>query len=334
VSLWIDDALVVARRDPGTERASLIEVDRRALAERLLAEVADLLPDAELVPPAAAADDRQLAALPLALLPGERLPDFSPPPHIRTRSLAVGAALAIAVVALLALAVGTLRLARRRSAFVAAVTHELRTPLTTLRLYGDLLDRDLMPEAERAAAITTMREEADRLAVMVDNVLAFARLEGHSQALEEHALGDLLAEQRERLAARLAAAGLELDWQVAEGPGPTMRLDPAALTHILHNLVDNAAKYASDGDPPRVAVELAVSARTATLRVCDHGPGVPAAARAGLFTAFRRGADHAQPGIGLGLALCRELARRMHSRLAYEARDRGACFALELPRVR
>src|SRR6187401_3474036 len=84
--------------------------------------------------------------------------------------------LAVAVAAFLLQ--GVMTLSERRAAFVSSVTHELRTPLTTFRMYAEMLARGMVPDANRRQEyFTTLQREAERLTLLVENVLAYARLE-------------------------------------------------------------------------------------------------------------------------------------------------------------
>src|SRR5690606_171222 len=116
--------------------------------------------------------------------------------------IAVGLAWLVAACVVLAayfILRATFELAQRRGAFVSAVTHELRTPLTTFRMYTDMLGEDMVEsEAQRSRYVETLRREAKRLDHLVENVLAYARIE------------DRRAEQRkERLPVSELLAGFE-----------------------------------------------------------------------------------------------------------------------------
>jgi signal transduction histidine kinase len=113
--------------------------------------------------------------------------------------------------------------------------------------------------------------------------------------------------------------------------------DVEAIGQIVFNLVDNACKYARGADDRTVRVTAAAANGRFELLVRDGGPGVPEEHARSIFAPFDRGArgpGDATPGIGLGLALARGLARRMGGELALVAPEggRGACFRLSLPR--
>jgi signal transduction histidine kinase len=114
--------------------------------------------------------------------------------------------------------------------------------------------------------------------------------------------------------------------------GLTVRADAGAVEQILFNLVDNACKYAATATDRTIRVDVRADGADVFVTVADHGPGIPAAERAGLFRPFGRSAAQAAgnaPGVGLGLALCRRLARAMRGDLVLEPGP-GAVFRLRL----
>ncbi len=333
---WYQGELLLLRRARVGDQEHLqgALLDWPALQVELRQAVAAQLPEADLVPAGAdAADERRMAALPLVLYPG---PDPRPAP--RSTSLVVMLMLAWAGVLAAAgaggaLLGGTLRLGDRRAAFVAAVTHELRTPLTTLTTYAEMLgDERLRDEDKRKSYLATMQREAGRLGALVDNVLAYSRIERGRPGLASDALP--VATLFERLAPRLrdraAAAKMEL---VIEPPpeGAGIVGDEVAVDQILFNLVDNACKHAAAAATDRtITVTTAAAAGRVTFTVRDRGPGIPEAERRQIFAPFRRAKSTSGPGVGLGLALCRRLARHMDGDLTLAGPGPGAAFELVL----
>ncbi len=245
---------------------------------------------------------------------------------------------ALALVASGALLLGLATLGERRAAFVSAVTHELRTPLTTFRMYADMLAAGMVPPERQGEYLDTLRREAERQGHLVENVLAYSRLERgrYRAARESVALGELLAGLLDTLAAQAERASMTL---VPPAPGAwetvTVRVDRAAVERVLFNLVDNACKYARDAADRRIHVECRTDARAARVTVRDHGPGVAPSEARRLFRPFHKSArDAAQsaPGVGLGLSLSRRLARALGGDLRLEPpKDGGAAFTLTLP---
>jgi len=173
---------------------------------------------------------------------------------------------------------------------LANASHELRTPLARIRMALELgKDRR---EIERDIA---------ELDALIDEVLLASRLDAVS-SLENIEDIDLLA-----LAAEEAA---RYDLEVEGEPLP-LRGDPRLLRRMIRNLLENARRH---GAPP-----ITVSLRNREIRVCDAGPGVPQAERERVFEPF-----YSKRGVGLGLALVRQIARQHGG----EAVCEGSCFAV------
>jgi len=341
---WVNGELFLVRRVLGVagERYDGAWIDLEALKTLLLAEARDLLPHADLGAATTPSNDGLvLASFPLRLDEGAPVSaDSSAPYGMRDStllSLTIGwmaALLAMATAALLMR--GVMRLSERRASFVSAVTHELRTPLTTFRLYSDMLESGAVKEEKRGQYLRVLSREADRLAHLVENVLAFSRIERGSarSVMVTTPAAQLLEPMRERFETRLAAVGLTLEMDLTTVSAATvLRVDSAAVEHILFNLIDNAAKYAANSRPPQVEIHVSAG-KTFEIQVADHGPGIPKNERRRIFHAFHKSAHDAaesKPGVGLGLALSRRLARSMGGSLRYEARQDGACFILGIP---
>jgi signal transduction histidine kinase len=208
-----------------------------------------------------------------------------------------------------------LEYARRRSDFVAAVSHELKTPLTTIRMYAEMLRDGMVPTADRQRTYHhTITMESDRLGRLIANVLELARLErGGPRPVE--VVGSLASVVREavdiaRPHAEQAGFRIRID---ADPDLPPVTIDRDAVVQIVVNLVDNAVKFAKDGDK---TIELSVSraGQKVLLRVRDHGPGVPRSQLRRVFEPFWRGErelTRRTKGTGIGLALVRGLAEQM-----------------------
>jgi signal transduction histidine kinase len=340
---WIDDELVFARKVVlnGTERLQAIWMNWTTLRHMLLKDIEDLLPNARLHPDSRTGgimDLRRTASVPVLLDPGQ--PAFA----VVDEWSAVQISLVItwfcvfgAVAASAVLLRGVLSLSERRAAFVSAVTHELRTPLTTFRMYTEMLAGGMASRLEtQREYIDILHTEAERLTHLVENVLVFSRLEKASAGyqLEPVDLETLLQNITPRLQDRADQAGMTLLRQPV-GDTVHVQADQAAVERILFNLVDNACKYAS-GDR-RILIKTGCSRTHCRIHVRDFGPGIPVQKRKKLFTAFNKSAREAAgnaPGVGLGLALSRKLARKMGGNLYYdESVTGGAAFVILLKKV-
>jgi signal transduction histidine kinase len=345
---WVGQELVLVRRvrEGKKTRLERVRIDWPALRTDLLGQVQDLLPAADLVPVKAGETidpGRRLALLPVRLDLGP-LPAPPPPPSWSPARITLAAgsgAIALAALAVAVLLFGSLRQSQRRADFVSAVTHELRTPLTTVRMYTEMLAEEMVPPTEQKGYIATLHAEAERLGHLVENVLAYSRLERRAAGahLETMALEDLLDGMMDRLGARAERDGFQLILQgLEEHAGDRVTADSAAIERILLNWIDNACKYAAEAADRRLEIRPLRQGRFLALRLADHGPGVPKAARRRIFQPFHKSAARAAasaPGIGLGLSLSRRLARSLGGdlRLAPSPESPGAAFDLLLRRA-
>lgn len=345
--VWVGEHLLLARRveRDGTTMVQGSWLDWPRIKRELLAETADLLPSADLAavrPGEQSNPTRMLAGLPVRLVAVT-----SPTRGATTGSplqwaLGVGwAALALALVAVAGLLWGVMALSERRAAFVSSVTHELRTPLTTFRMYAEMLVRDMVPTAERRRQyLHTLQTEAERLTHLVDNVLAYARLErGRKPRRSERTTPAGLIERfAPRLAERAGHADMTLESAVDDSIASAVVLtDVGVVEQILFNLVDNAAKYAARAEDRRIHLQVTGCDRFVAFEVRDHGPGFVSLRAAERSTPFSKSAEEAAetaPGVGLGLALCRRLAKELGGRLEIAPRNDalpGAAVSLQLP---
>jgi signal transduction histidine kinase len=221
---------------------------------------------------------------------------------------------------------------RMKNDFVAAASHELRTPLTTIRGFAELLQSG--PDADertREAAETIARQTA-HLQRLVANLLREARLEHGDEALNEDraSVEEILDDVRRGFPG--AADRIAIDVEGAVGSVPVSRV---ALQEIVANLVDNALKYSAPATTVRV--EAAVREGSLILRVRDEGEGISPGDLPRIFDRFvqiDQSSTRAHGGVGLGLHLVRELARRLGGDVAVDSvTGRGSVFTVTIPVV-
>jgi signal transduction histidine kinase len=205
---------------------------------------------------------------------------------------------------------------------LANASHELRSPLARLKMAVAMVDE--APPAQREALRAEIRTNIGELDALVEEVLLASRLEAGAP-LQRNDPVDLLALAAEE-AARVQAGVEVMDGQPLQVDG-----DERLLRRALRNLLENAQRYGGS------TVELSVrrdAVGRAELCVCDRGPGVPEAWRERIFEAFFRLPGHAERegGVGLGLALVRQIALAHGGSVVCEPRPGGgSCFRLVLP---
>jgi signal transduction histidine kinase len=201
-----------------------------------------------------------------------------------------------------------------------------------------MLAEGMVDDERRDRYVSTLRREAERLGQLVENVLAYARIEAdwagrRAIEVETIAIDRVVERCVDRLAERCRTAGLVLDVDV-DASDCSVRVDLVAIEQILFNLVDNAAKYGATESDPSIELRVSRVGPTIEIGVRDFGPGVPEAERTRVFEPFAKSTLHeagTKPGVGLGLALSRRLAQQMGGKLELRAADRGAMFVLSLP---
>jgi len=226
---------------------------------------------------------------------------------------------------------------RLRRALLNSVSHDLRTPIASiLASASSLLDPDVpLDEQERDQFLTTIEEEAERLARLVHNLLDMSRIE--AGAVDPHLvevwLPDVVnpAVQRQRQTPSEQIIAVDVPESL-----PPVLVDPVRLEQVVANLLDNARRYAGHG---LVRVSGRATSEAVELRVTDHGPGIPVGERERIFTQFYRlqadGRRPASAGTGMGLAICRGLVEAMGGKIWVEtAPGGGAAFVIWLPRLR
>ena len=212
-------------------------------------------------------------------------------------------------------------LVRSHQSLLANASHELRSPLARMKMAISMIDD--VPAAQRASLQREIHTNIAELDALVEEVLLASRLDASNDASPSDPV-DLLGLAAEE-AARVHA---DLEGDAAQVLG-----EERLLRRALRNLLENARRYGGG----EVSVVLAgLPGNRVEVRVCDRGPGVPEALRERIFEAFYRLPGHAEQagGVGLGLSLVRQIARRHGGEVRCESREGGgSCFVLTLPRA-
>lgn len=203
------------------------------------------------------------------------------------------------------------RAERLKSDFIATISHELRTPITPIRGYADLLRRrwDRMSEEKRASILDTIKERADHLTRLVDDLLMAARTSADTRLSVDLQRIDLVDAVRE------AASGfLEVEGRLALAASAPIWVsaDRTRVVQIISNLVGNAVKYTPADSPIEISFESAPE--YVEVRIRDHGAGIAEDEQQRVFERFYRIEDPMTMrtgGSGLGLHISRQLARAM-----------------------
>lgn len=216
-------------------------------------------------------------------------------------------------------------LVRSHQSLLANASHELRSPLARLKMAVSLLE-DTPEGTGRDKLKSEIRTNIGELDALVEEVLLASRLDAQASAPAHQAV-DLIpiaAEEAAHVGAELQAAMPTL---IVQG-------DERLLRRALRNLLENARRYGSNDAGEAITLSAGLAGPQIELRVCDRGPGVPEALRERIFEPFFRLPGHAERagGVGLGLALVKQIAQRHGGQVRCEARNSGgSCFVLSLP---
>lgn len=220
-----------------------------------------------------------------------------------------------------------------RRALLAAVSHDLRTPLAVIKTsVTDLLEPGLSrPEEERREALEAIDRESDRLNQLIANLLDMSRIEAGVLKVRIEPVN--VVETVSDCAATVQARWPEARIAVAADGTSIVRADPVFLDRVATNLLENAAKVATDSERHEVRVSVSRVVDRITVRVADQGPGVPEHLREQIFHPFYRLSErNPRLGPGLGLAIAKGFLSLMDGEIWFEdTPGGGATLAFSLP---
>jgi len=224
---------------------------------------------------------------------------------------------------------------RAKSAFLAAMSHELRTPLNAIGGYVELLEMELrgpVTDAQRVD-LARIRRSQQHLTGLIDNVLNFVRAEtGHLQfRIENVSLASVFRDVEDLVLPQLRTKGLRFSREHVDD-ALKVRADSERLRQILVNLLTNALKYTPAGG--EIALSVSDRRDAVLVRVRDSGIGIPADMLEAVFEPFvqvGQPSTAVSEGIGLGLAISRDFARRMGGDISVESETGvGSTFTVRL----
>jgi signal transduction histidine kinase len=223
---------------------------------------------------------------------------------------------------------------RLKTKFISDVSHELRTPITNLNLYLNLMEQG-KPE-KRAYYLSTLRQQAGRLAGLVEDILDLSRLEqDNARAVFSPVdLNQVVGQAVAAHQARAEAAGLRLAFEPGDDL-PVVRGEPGRLTRLVSNLLGNAINYTPQGSVHAATQRLDGHV---CLQVRDTGIGIEPEDIPHLFERFYRGRRASQsniPGTGLGLGIAKEIVDLHGGKIEVSSRvGQGSTFTVWLPQDR
>ena len=228
---------------------------------------------------------------------------------------------------------------RLKSDFLSTVSHELRTPLNTIILLSHLIEREGTTPAEeerRLHDVQVIRDSAETLLRMINNILDLAKLEAGQRDLHPQriVLASFLRETADMLEPHARTNGIRVVLELAPDLPETAVLDREKLTRVLINLLSNSVKNTKQGE---VTLSASPWQDSVAFEVRDTGTGVPAHLIAAAFEPFRQirtGTGEAPRGTGLGLSITKQLVELMGGDLLFDSRvGTGTRVSFTLPQL-
>jgi signal transduction histidine kinase len=214
--------------------------------------------------------------------------------------------------------------------FAGRVAHDILSPLAPVLPGLQVLSRKLDGDSAAQRAVASIRRSLDRVSMIVDELLRFARSGAQPAPGERADIARVLESVRDELAPDAEQRGVTLRFEPA--PQVEVACGEGAMLVVIHNLVRNAIKYIGDGPHRLVVTRAVVAAQSVRLSVQDSGPGLPAGMEQAVFAPYVRAPGTREPGIGLGLATVKRIVESRRGRVGVWSEPRkGATFWVDLP---
>ncbi len=225
-----------------------------------------------------------------------------------------------------------------KSEFLASMSHELRTPLNAIGGYAELLAMGIRGSlnADQAQDIARIRRSQKHLLTLINDVLNFAKVDaGQAEyRLTAVPVDEALHDTESMIAPQILAKGLRYSYKGA-GRAASVLADPEKLQQIVLNLLSNAVKFTDTGGS--ITLSATPSGSCIDIAVADTGAGIPTEKLEKVFDPFvqaERRLNQPQQGVGLGLAISRDLAHAMGGEITLVSTvGKGSTFTLSLPRA-
>ncbi len=221
----------------------------------------------------------------------------------------------------------------QKDAFLSQISHELRTPMTSIRSFSEILMQgEGMSDPDRHRYTQIIHDEAKRMTRLLDDLLDLSVLENGQVTLNEQEIMLNAVLDRAISATHRPGQPFEIE-RDPKTEAVSLHTDGDRLEQVFINLIANAEKYCT-ADSPKLCIEVGQADGRTVVDFVDNGTGVPPEVQAVMFEKFARGSDHrAAGGAGLGLAICREVMKRLGGDVTYLPEEDGTAFRVYLPKA-
>lgn len=216
--------------------------------------------------------------------------------------------------------------------FIATVSHELRTPLTSIRGFSQTLlaSWDKIDDENKKKFIKIIEDQSNRLIHLVENVLSVSKMNAGGEVLKKVDVNDVIKRIIPMFTEQYKTRKFV---QKLNSSLPPARLDEDKFQQILTNLIDNAAKYSTDGKTVTISTEL--SENFVEIKITDEGVGIKQEDYDKVFKKFSRLENHltsTTQGNGLGLYITKQLVENMGGQISFTSEiNKGTTFRLLMP---
>ena len=223
------------------------------------------------------------------------------------------------------------QLSHQKDSFLSQISHELRTPMTSIRSFSEILrDAQGLGPEEKTRYASIIHSETIRLTRLLDDLLDLSVLENGEVSLNRQrgSLRDVL-DQAVTTARAANTRAITIDRDLA-GEEVMLETDLDRLVQVFINLITNAQKYCV-ADDPQLSIRAHQRGQRIIVDLIDNGAGIDAASQELIFEKFSRLPGQGGEGAGLGLAICREIIKRLQGDISYLTEVSGTGFRVELP---
>jgi len=223
------------------------------------------------------------------------------------------------------------QLSHQKDSFLSQISHELRTPMTSIRSFSEILrDAQGLGPEEKTRYASIIHSETIRLTRLLDDLLDLSVLENGEVSLNRQrgSLRDVL-DQAVTTARAANTRAITIDRDLA-GEEVMLETDLDRLVQVFINLITNAQKYCV-ADDPKLSIRAHRRGQRIIVDLIDNGAGIDAASQELIFEKFSRLPGQGGEGAGLGLAICREIIKRLQGDISYLTEVSGTGFRVELP---
>jgi signal transduction histidine kinase len=222
-----------------------------------------------------------------------------------------------------------------KSDFVSTISHEFKSPLSSIRQLAEMLQSGRVPsENRRQEYYDVLVEQSERLTLLIDNILDFAKIEEGRKKFDFQIMdtGSLLQQIVSVIQDQVRHKDFVIRLEI-EKPLPEIKADRESMTQAITNLIDNAVKYS--GEARDIIVRAFEEGQYLIITVKDFGIGIKKEEIDKIFERFYRGGDELTrtvKGSGLGLTLVKQIVEAHHGNVSVESEPgHGSTFLIRLP---